>query len=189
MYDSTRSCCSLETSGPNIVCRSSPGRPWPFRPARRARPRPVELVLVDEQPAPAVARLPGVEVDAHERAGDRRAPDRRREDDVRGLAAQLERQALQRPAGLAPISPSDLVEPVNAILSTSGWSTIAAPVSPVAGHDVDHPGRESPPRSASSPIRSAVSGVCSAGFSTTVQPAPAPAPASRPPSAAGSSTG
>ena len=59
---------------------------------------------------------------------------------------------------------------MNAILSTPGWSTIAAPVSPSPVRTLITPAGI-PASSASSPIRSAVSGVCSAGFSTTVHPA------------------
>ena len=74
-----------------------------------------------------------------------------------------------RPA-LAPISRPTTVEPVKAILSTSSWSTSAAPVSPSPVITLSTPSG-SPASSASSPSRSAVSGVCSAGFRTIVQPA------------------
>ena len=74
-----------------------------------------------------------------------------------------------RPA-LAPISRPTAVEPVNAILSTSGWSTSAAPVEPSPVMTLSTPSGI-PASSASSPRRSAVSGVCSAGLSTIVQPA------------------
>ena len=74
-----------------------------------------------------------------------------------------------RPA-LAPISRPTAVEPVNAILSTSGWSTSAAPVSPSPVTTLSTPSGM-PASSASSPRRSAVSGVCSAGLSTIVLPA------------------
>ena len=71
---------------------------------------------------------------------------------------------------LAPISRPTAVDPVNAILSTPGWSTSAAPVSPSPVTTFSTPAGM-PASSASSPRRSAVSGVCSAGLSTTVQPA------------------
>ena len=74
-----------------------------------------------------------------------------------------------RPA-FAPISRPTTVEPVKAILSTSGWSTSAAPVSPSPVITFSTPSGR-PASSASSPSRSAVKGVCSAGFSTIVQPA------------------
>ena len=62
------------------------------------------------------------------------------------------------------------VEPVNAILSTSGCATRAAPaVGPKPGTMLITPAGK-PASSASSPIRSAVRGVCSAGLRTTVQP-------------------
>ncbi len=75
----------------------------------------------------------------------------------------------------APISRPTAVEPVNAILSTSGWSTSAAPVAPSPVSTLSTPGGK-PTSSASSPRRSALSGVCSAGFSTIVQPAASAGP-------------
>src|SRR5215217_3955439 len=74
-----------------------------------------------------------------------------------------------RPA-LAPISRPTSVEPVNAILSTPGWSTSAAPVPPSPVTTLTTPSG-TPASSASSASRRALSGVCSAGLSTTVQPA------------------
>ena len=61
--------------------------------------------------------------------------------------------------------------PVNAILSTSGCSTIAAPaVSPQPVTMLTTPGG-SPASAKLDASASAVSGVCSAGLSTVVQPA------------------
>ena len=74
-----------------------------------------------------------------------------------------------RPA-FEPISRPTAVEPVNATLSTPGWSTTAAPVSPSPVTTLSTPAGM-PASSASSPMRRAVSGVCSAGLSTTVHPA------------------
>ena len=62
------------------------------------------------------------------------------------------------------------VEPVKAILSTSGCSTIAAPVSPSPVTMLTTPGGR-PASTQISANGSAVSGVNSAGFSTTVLPA------------------
>ena len=62
------------------------------------------------------------------------------------------------------------VLPVKATLSTPGWSTRAAPASPKPGRMLTTPAG-TPASSSSSPSRSAVSGVCSAGLSTTVLPA------------------
>ena len=62
------------------------------------------------------------------------------------------------------------VEPVKATLSTSAWSTSAAPASPKPGSTLTTPAG-TPASSSSSPSRSAVSGVCSAGLRTTVLPA------------------
>ena len=70
---------------------------------------------------------------------------------------------------LAPISRPTTVEPVKAILFTSGWSTSAAPVSPSPVTTFSTPSGI-PASSASSPSRIAVSGVCSAGLSTVVHP-------------------
>src|SRR5437660_906208 len=73
---------------------------------------------------------------------------------------------------LRPISRPTAVEPVKATLFTPGWSTSAAPVSPSPGITLTTPSGK--PASATSwPRRSAVRGVCSAGFRTTVQPAAA----------------
>ncbi len=63
------------------------------------------------------------------------------------------------------------VEPVNAILSTPGWATSAAPVvAPGPGTTLRTPGGR-PTSDATSASRSAVSGVSEAGLSTTVHPA------------------
>ena len=62
------------------------------------------------------------------------------------------------------------VEPVKATLSTPGCATSAAPVvSPIPVRMLTTPGGK-PASVISSPSRSADSGVCSAGFSTQVQP-------------------
>ena len=70
---------------------------------------------------------------------------------------------------LAPISRPTAVEPVKAILSTPGCSTSAAPVAPSPATTLTTPSGI-PASAASSATRSAVSGVCSAGFSTVVHP-------------------
>ena len=63
------------------------------------------------------------------------------------------------------------VEPVKAILRTSGWVTKRSPTTePLPGMTVSTPSG-SPASIASSPMRIAVSGVSSAGLSTTVLPA------------------
>ena len=61
-------------------------------------------------------------------------------------------------------------EPVKAIFWTPGWSTSAAPASGPPGTMLTTP-FGTPARSQISANRMAVSGVNSAGFSTTVQPA------------------
>ena len=63
------------------------------------------------------------------------------------------------------------VEPVKVILSTLGCLTSASPaIEPLPGSTLNTPGG-TPASSASSAIRIAVSGVSSAGLSTTVLPA------------------
>ncbi len=63
------------------------------------------------------------------------------------------------------------VEPVNTILRTSGWSTNRCPTTlPLPGSTWKTPSGR-PASRASSPSRTAVSGVSSAGLRTTVQPA------------------
>ena len=63
------------------------------------------------------------------------------------------------------------VEPVKTTLPTSGWVTKRSPTTdPLPGTTVSTPSGM-PAASASSAMRIAVSGVSSAGFSTTVQPA------------------
>ncbi len=62
------------------------------------------------------------------------------------------------------------VEPVNAILSTSGWLTISSPVRPSPVTTLSTPAGR-PASCASSARHSAVSGVNSAGLSRTVFPA------------------
>ncbi len=70
---------------------------------------------------------------------------------------------------MAIIRPTS-VEPVNATLSTSSWATIARPVSPAPVTMLTTPGGRSACWQISA-NSSAVSGVVSAGFSTTVLPA------------------
>ncbi len=72
-------------------------------------------------------------------------------------------------AELRMISLPTEVEPVKAILSPPGCFTNAAPVSGPPVTIFSTPGGR-PASSANSPKRSAVSGVCSAGLSTTVLP-------------------
>ncbi len=67
------------------------------------------------------------------------------------------------------------MEPVNATLSTSGCAARCAPASPNPVTTFTTPGG-SPASVISSPSRSADSGVCSAGLSTTVHPAASAGP-------------
>ena len=76
---------------------------------------------------------------------------------------------LRLPAAALTISLPTSVEPVNATLSTSSCAASAAPASPKPVTMLTTPSG-SPASCSSSPRRSADSGVCSAGLSTTVQP-------------------
>ncbi len=77
---------------------------------------------------------------------------------------------LRLPEAAAAIFLPTSVLPVKATLSTPWWSTSAAPVSPKPGTMLTTPAG-TPASSSSSPRRSAVSGVCSAGLRMTVLPA------------------
>ncbi len=74
------------------------------------------------------------------------------------------------PASVRWISRPTSVEPVNATLSRPGWRTSAAPVAPAPGSTLTTPGGRSACWQISAST-SAVSGVVSAGLSTTVLPA------------------
>src|SRR3984893_4111051 len=88
------------------------------------------------------------------------------------------------PAAACTISLPTSVDPVNATLSTSGCAANAAPaVSPNPVKMLTTPGGK-PASWIRLPRRSAVIGVCSAAFSTTVQPAASAGAISPPPSAA-----
>ena len=98
--------------------------------------------LLDEEPRAGAADVALVEVDAVDDPLDRLVERGVVEDDVRRLAAELERQLLAACRRAARwISLPTSVEPVKAILSTAD-STSAAPVCAVAGDDVDDAGRE-----------------------------------------------
>ena len=84
-------------------------------------------LLLDEQPAAGAAALPLVEIQAEVRAGGGGVEIGVGEDDVRALAAQLERQPFQRLAASRMMIWAVLYSPVNATLSTPRCLTIAAP--------------------------------------------------------------
>ena len=140
---------------------------------RQSALQPIEELLGDgllrEQPGAGAAHVPLVEEDAVDDALDRLVERRVLEDDVGRLAAELERRALRVPAMLRAICLPTSVLPVNATLSTSGCSTSARPVSPAPVTMLTTPGGRSACWQISA-NSSAVSGVVSAGFSTTVLP-------------------
>ena len=74
------------------------------------------------------------------------------------------------PAAAPTIILPTSVEPVKAILSTSSWAASGAPVSSPKPVTTLTTPAGMPASRISSPSLSAESGVCSAGFSTTVQP-------------------
>ena len=76
---------------------------------------------------------------------------------------------LSVPATALAMARPTSVEPVNATLSTSGWATIARPVSPAPVTMLTTPAGRSACWQISA-NSSAVSGVVSAGLSTTVLP-------------------
>ena len=99
-----------------------------------------------------------------------------RENDVWRFSTQFERNAFHRLGRLAIICFPTSVEPVKAILSTSGCSTSGAPaVSPNPGTMLITPAGK-PASSINSAKYNADSGVCSAGFRTTVHPVARAAP-------------
>ena len=168
-----RSRWPAEISGP-ISLSSSAGVQHPQRPDRRLEPAE-ELVVrraLDEDPGAGAAVLPGVVEDGVRRAGGRRRRRRRR----RRRCWRSCRPARGSPASPGRRSPAMIclptsVEPVKQTLRTSGWVTKRCPTTePWPGITVSTP-CGSPASRASSPSRIAVSGVSSAGLSTTVLPA------------------
>jgi hypothetical protein len=126
--------------------------------------------LVNQDPRSGRAHLAAVEEDA--RAGGLDAASRSASGKM--MLADLPPSSrvtrLRLPAAPRRIWRPTAGEPVKVTLSTSGWSTSAAPaVLPNPGTTLSTPGGN-PAASASSPRRNAVSDVSSAGFSTTVQP-------------------
>ena len=125
--------------------------------------------LLHEQAGAGAADVALVEEDAVDDALDGLVDRGVVEDDVRGLAAELEGDLLVGAGdGLGDRRPTS-VEPVNATLSTSGCATSARPVSPAPVTMLTTPGGRSACWQISA-NSSAVSGVVSAGLSTTVLP-------------------
>ena len=165
----TRSSCSWLTSGPTCVlgveaaapasCRR---RAWRARRRTRRAASPRRRAACRRStPAPWLKKTP---ISAPCTAVGRRRRRRRR------CWATCRRARARRASACSAVSrwislPTS-VEPVNAILSTSGCRTSAPPaVGPKPGTMLTTPSG-TPASSSSSPRRSAVSGVCSAGFST-----------------------
>ena len=126
--------------------------------------------LLHEQPRAGTADVPLVEVDPVDDPLDRLVERAVVEDDVRRLAAELERERdRSRPASSRWIALPTSVEPVNATLSIPSVRTRCAPVEPSPVTMLTTPGGTCACRQTSA-NRSAVSGVVSAGLSTTVLP-------------------
>jgi len=130
----------------------------------------MDLVL-DVQPAAGAAALALVKEQAEVGPFHRRVEVGVGEDDIGLLppSSRLTRLRLLRAAASMTICPV-VYSPVNATLSTSMWPLRAAPaVGPYPGTTFTTPSGM-PASWARAATRRAVSGVCSAGFSTTVQP-------------------
>ena len=131
----------------------------------------VEALRRDEQARAGVARLPGVEVDRLEGALDGGVDVGVGQDDVRRLATELERHALERPARLgADLTPDRGRAGEGDLVDARVVDERGAGARRRRSSTFSTPGGN-PTSSASSPIRSALNGVCSAGLSTIVQPA------------------
>ena len=132
----------------------------------------VDAVL-DEEAVGRDARLAGVPELAHHRAGDRLGQVGVVEDDERRVAAELERDLLHLAGALGHQELADLRRAGEAELADDRVGRHLAAdrgcVGSVAGDDREDAGG-TPASSASAAIASAVSGVCSAGLSTIVQP-------------------
>ena len=126
--------------------------------------------LLDEQARARAADLALVEVDAVDDALDRLVERRVIEDDVGGLAAELEREALVGPGHALGDEPADLGGAREGDLVDARWVTSDIPTAPGPGTMLTTPGGRSAWRQTSA-NRSAVSGVVDAGLRTTVLPA------------------
>ena len=139
---------------------------------RDAADHPVEMLRGDVQARAGAADLALIEEDGAGRAGDGRIEIRVRQDDDRRLAAQLHRHLLHVAGRRLHDQPADLGGSREGDLVDAGvGGERGARRRTHAGDDVEHALREIPPRARARPRRSAVSGVSSAGFNTTVQPA------------------
>ena len=160
-----------ETSGPIWVSGSSPAPSLivlaMLGDARR-RPRRTRLSWTNSR-EPAQQHWPWLKKMPLAAPGDRRPPGRRRRRRCWGLAAQLQGDLLQVARRGLHDQLADLGGAGEGDLSTSVGGQRRAGRLAEAGDDVDHAGGK-PASAISSPSRSAVSGVCSAGLSTTVLP-------------------
>ena len=126
--------------------------------------------LLDEEPRAGAADVALVEVDAVDDPLDRLVERRVLEDDVGGLAAELEREGDPAPGQLALDRLPDLGRPRERdLVDRRGCGRGAAPVAPSPVTMFTTPGGTCACRQTSAKS-SAVSGVVSAGLSTTVLP-------------------
>ena len=125
--------------------------------------------LGDQQPRAGAAHLPLVEQDPVDHALDGAVEIGVVEHDERRLAAEFQAQPLARPGRRPADQPPDLGRAGEGDLVDASCADERRAGLAVAGDDVDDPGG-SPASTQISAKASAVSGVYSAGFSTTVLP-------------------
>jgi len=109
---------------------SSGGPTAAFHARPELRDQPLGDSLVHQQPRAGAAHLPLIEPNRVHHALDHTVQIGVVEHDERAFPHQLERQLLPDPAVALRMMRPTSVEPVNAILSMSGWFTISSPVRP-----------------------------------------------------------
>ena len=170
-YPRTRSSWTRSTSAPMSIAlsRGCPTRMRSMRSRRRSCTSPSTLSCTSsrdpaQQTCPWLNQTPSTTPST---AASRSALSNTTNGDLPPSSSD---RCLPVPAVARRISRPTSVEPVNATFAISGWRTSAAPVEPSPVTMLSTPGG-SPVSCATSAKRSAVSGVYSAGLSTTVFPA------------------
>ena len=143
----------------------------PLRALHERLDDPIGVAALDQQPRSARADLARVVEGREQRAGDRLVDVGVGEDDVRGLAAQLEVDALDVLRGRSQDRLAGRrSSPVNVSFGTCGWATSAAPVVGPSPWTMLNTPAGMPASSVSGPSSAVDSGVCSAIFSTIELP-------------------